>query len=152
MFFPPVIFLTLLANFLIDSLVIVICFYLYKLVETNLNLKDFYKRSILKVWLYGFLADMIGAAILFAAVMGENLFGLSNELVTAINFDPFSHPLAIVIVISAILVAAIFIFIFNYKYTFENLIAEKSLKFKMAITVALLTMPWTFLLPTKWLY
>lgn len=120
--------------------------------ETNLNLKDFYKRSILKVWLYGFLADMIGAAILFAAVMGENLFGLSNELVTAINFDPFSHPLAIVIVISAILVAAIFIFIFNYKYTFENLIAEKSLKFKMAITVALLTMPWTFLLPTKWLY
>lgn len=152
LFFPPVIFLTLAGNYIIDSLVIVVCFSIYKIAGLGLNLKSFYKQSILKVWGYGFLADIIGASILFVlGLLGENL-GLSYELTSAICYDPFSKPLAVIIILGATLVSAAFIFLFNYKYSFKNLIEDKTLRFKVALTIAIVTAPWTFLLPTKWFY
>mgnify|MGYP000889100713 CR=1 FL=1 len=152
LFFPPVILITLLGNYTIDSLVIAACFFVYKLADSEFELKAFYKKSILKVWLYGFLADFIGAAILFFLGMCGDRFGLSYEVTSAICYDPFSHPLAVFIIIGAILVSAVFIFIFNYKFVFKDQIREKVLRYKIAITLAVVTAPWTFLLPTKWLY
>ena len=40
----------------------------------------------------------------------------------------------------------------NYKFVFKDQIREKVLRYKIAITLAVVTAPWTFLLPTKWLY
>lgn len=152
LFFPPVIFITLAGNFIIDSLVILACFFVFKLANTQENLKIFYKKSILKVWMYGFLADIIGAAILFVlGILGDYL-GLSNEVITGINYDPFSNTAAVIIIIFAMLVSAVFIFIFNYKVTLKEQIEEKKLRLKAALTIAIVTIPWTFLLPTKWFY
>lgn len=101
---------------------------------------------------FSFLADIIGAAILFIlGILGE-YFGLSYELVSAIDFDPFSNPLAVMVIVFAMLVSALFIFLFNYKITFRELIKDNSVRFKVALTIAIVTMPWTFLLPTKWFY
>ncbi|HFL3828422.1 TPA: hypothetical protein ACG3RW_003779 [Clostridioides difficile] len=152
LFFPPVILLTLAGNFIIDSLVIIACFFVYKLANSGLELKTFYKGSILKTWLYGFLADFIGASILFLLGLCGDTLGLSYELTSAICYDPFSHPLAVIIILGAILVSAIFVFFFNYKYSFKKLIEEKALRFKIALILAIITAPWTFLLPTKWFY
>jgi len=151
LFFPPVIFLTLIGNYLIDSFVIIACFYVFKISKIH-NLKTFYKKSIIKVWLYGFLADILGAAILFLCGLFGTDLGMSYELTSAISYDPFSHPLAVVIILTSMLVASYFIFIFNYKITLESVIAEKSLRFKVALTIAIITTPWTFILPTKWFY
>jgi len=151
-FFPPIIFITLAGNFVIDSLVILACVSIFKLAVNSEERKSFYKNSIIKVWLFGFLADIIGAAILFIlGILGE-YFGLSYELVSAIDFDPFSNPLAVMIIVFAMLVSALFIFLFNYKITFRELIKDNSVRFKVALTIAIVTMPWTFLLPTKWFY
>ncbi|PAQ15727.1 hypothetical protein [Bacillus sp. FJAT-42315] len=152
-FFPPVVFITLLGNFLIDSLVIIICFYLFKLSKSQPNLKAFYQKSIMKVWLFGFLADIIGAVILMmiCGLEGEN-FGLSYELTSAISYDPFSHPLAVFIISIAMLISTICIFFFNYKYTFKNIITDKKARRKVALTIAIITIPWTFLLPTQWFF
>ncbi len=152
LFFPPVILVTLVGNYIIDSLVIIACFCAYKLADLEFELKTFYKKSILKVWLYGFLADIIGAAILFLLGICGDIFGLSYEVTSAICYDPFSHPLATFIIIGSILISAAFIFLFNYKFVFRNQIQENALRFKIAITLAIITAPWTFLLPTKWLY
>lgn len=151
-FFPPIIFITLAGNFVIDSLVILACVSIFKLAINSEERKSFYKNSIIKVWLFGFLADIIGAAILFIlGILGE-YFGLSYELVSAIDFDPFSNPLAVMIIVFAMLVSVLFIFLFNYKITFRELIKDNSVRFKVALTIAIVTMPWTFLLPTKWFY
>lgn len=151
-FFPPIIFITLAGNFVIDSLVILACVSIFKLAINSEERKSFYKNSIIKVWLFGFLADIIGAAILFIlGILGE-YFGLSYELVSAIDFDPFSNPLAVMVIVFAMLVSALFIFLFNYKITFRELIKDNSVRFKVALTIAIVTMPWTFLLPTKWFY
>ncbi|WP_203364664.1 hypothetical protein [Bacillus sp. REN10] len=151
MFFPPVVFVTLLGNFLIDSLVVTICFYLFKLAKSQPDLKTFYKESILKVWLFGFVADIIGAAILMVVCWTEeDNFGLSYELTSAISYDPFSQPLAVLIISVAMLISTIFIFIFNYAYTFKHIIIEKKVRRKVSLTIAIITIPWTFLLPMEW--
>ncbi len=151
LFFPPVIFITLIGNFIIDSLVILVCFFVFKLVEIQ-NMKTFYKKSILKVWLFGFLSDIIGAAVLFIITVGGDYLGLPYKLKSAIDYDPFSHPIAAIITISAILLSSVFIYLFNYNITFKNLITEKKLRFKVALTIAIVTAPWTFLLPIEWTY
>jgi hypothetical protein len=151
-FFPPVIFITLIGNFIIDSLVTILCFAVFKLSSFKLDLKTFYKRNVLKVWMFGFLSDIIGAALLFTiSVCGTGL-GLPNEYLTGINYDPFGNPSALLIIVPAMLVSAAFILIFNYRFTFVRQIEDKKLRFKVALTIALITMPWTFLLPTKWFY
>ena len=152
LFFPPVILVTLLGNFIIDSLVLLACFFLFKLAVEQKNFKEFYKACIVKFWLFGFLADIAGAAILFIlGILGDS-YGLPYDLISAINYDPFSNPVAVILICLAMLVAAAIIFVLNYKITFKEQIKEKSLRLKVAITIALVTMPWTFLLPTKWFY
>ncbi len=123
------------------------CFYIFRISRVHKDLKTFYKKSILKVWLYGFLADFIGALIILIFPTGS-----SNELSTAVSYDPFSHPLAVIIILTSMLVASIFILIFNYKIVFKSVIEEKRLRFKISLTIAIITTPWTFLLPTKWFY
>ncbi|WP_213975425.1 MULTISPECIES: hypothetical protein [Tepidanaerobacter] len=152
LFFPPVILITLFGNYIIDSLVVTACFFVYKLANLGFNLKIFYKECILKVWLYGFLADFIGATILFLLGICGDRFGLPYELVSAICYDPFSHPLAVVITVSSIVASAALIFLFNYRLIFRNQIQEHTLRRKIALSIAVFTAPWTFLIPTKWFY
>lgn len=95
-FLPPLIFIGLVGNFIIDSLVILACFDIYKLSAIQNSAKAFYLKTIFKVWLYGFLADIIGAAILFALGFWGNL----GKLTTALEYDPCSHPAALIILIS----------------------------------------------------
>ncbi|WP_017755404.1 hypothetical protein [Calidifontibacillus oryziterrae] len=152
LFFPPVIFVTLIGNFIIDSIVVIACFYMFKLTKSEHKRKEFYKKSIVKVWLFGFLADILGAALLFITGMFGSELGLSNELITGINYDPFSQPLAVFIIIVAMLVSSVLIFYFNYRFTFQSIIENKRLRLKVALTIAIVTIPWTFLLPTKWFY
>lgn len=152
LFFPPVIFITLAGNFIIDSLVILLCYSVFKLKDIQNDMKFFYKKTITKVWLFGFLADIIGAAILFLiGILGDS-WGMPYELVSAINYDLFSNPLAVIIVIFAMLVSGIFIFLFNYRITLKKIISDNHIRFKVALTIAIITIPWTFLIPTKWVY
>lgn len=152
LFFPPVILITLFGNYVIDSLVLIGCFYLFKISNLQINLKTFYKKSILKVWLYGFLADILGAVILFLCTMLEGKIGLSYEITSAISYDPFSQPLAVVIILISMIVSSYFIFLFNYRITLVPAISEDRLRFKVALAIAIITTPWTFILPTKWFY
>ena len=152
LFFPPVIFITLIGNYVIDSVILLLCFYAFKLSQDQINKKTFYKKNILKVWLFGFLADIIGAAILFALGIWGDYLGVPNEIMSGINYDPFSQPLAVVIILCSMLISGAFIFIFNYYITFAKQVEDRKLRFKLALTIAIITIPWTFLLPTKLFY
>ncbi|MBM6861976.1 hypothetical protein H9X78_16220, partial [Clostridium saudiense] len=59
--FPPLALLALVSNFVIDSIVILAAFAIFKLASsTGLSIGQLYKKSILKVWVFGFLADIVG--------------------------------------------------------------------------------------------
>lgn len=119
------------VNFIVDSLVILL---MMKIIGVE-SKRKMYKQSILKVWGFGFLSDIIGAAFLFFTMW-------VLELSTS-NDDPS-------LTIPAILIAAIFIFIFNYKISFKGY--DKSVRFKMALGLSILTAPYTFLIPLAWIY
>ena len=151
MFFPPVILITLVGNFIIDSIVLISCFYFFKLKDLGIHLKPFYKKNILKVWVLGFIADIIGAVFLIVTTISGERVGLSNKTVGAISYDPFSSFAALLIIVFAMILSGFFIFVFN-ESIFKNQISDKNLKYKIALTIAIITIPWTFLLPTKWIH
>jgi hypothetical protein len=124
---------------------------MFKLAATQDKAFVFYTKNIFKVWAFGFLADIIGAAILFIIVVLEPV-KLPHKWTSAISFDPFSHTAAVVIIVLVMLLSGLFIFLFNYNITFKNQIEDKRQRFKLALFIAAVTIPWTFLLPTKWFY
>lgn len=116
-------------NFIVDSLVILITM---KAIGVKYKGK-MYRKSILKVWIFGFVADMIGAGALLGAMYADIFRG--DE---------------IYITLPAMLIAALFIFIFNYKISFKEY--NKATRLKMAINLAIFTAPYTFLIPISWIY
>jgi hypothetical protein len=152
LFLPPVVFITLLGNFIIDSLVVIGIFAVFKLSTRQMEVKSFYKRSVLRVWLFGFTADMIGACCLLGLDIYADLLGIPYEIISAVSYDPFGHPASFAIVAFAMLISGFLIFIFNYRFTFARQIEDKGLRFKTAMTVAVVTIPWTFLIPMRWFY
>ncbi len=149
LFFPPVIIFTFLGNYLFDSLVVLLCYHAFRLSNIQDSFKTFYKKSILKVWLLGFAADITGVLILFITGILGDFLNIPHKIISAINYDPYRHPVALLITILAVFTAAFFIFLFSYQITFKKLIVEKALRIKVALTIAVITAPWTFLLPTK---
>ena len=118
------------ANFVIDSLVLIITMYVLKLPDK----KQIYKKSILKVFLFGFLADIIGSGLLLVALwlgwsnMGDELY----------------------LTIPALIISGALLFVFDYYISFRKL--EKPVRLRLALTFAIATAPYTFLIPTEWMY
>ena len=131
MLFPQIWLIILPGNFIIDSLVLVISMYLLKLEEK----KQFYKRNILKIFAFGILSDVIGSLYMLLMVIGFHLGRMGDELY---------------ITLPALIISAVLIFIFNYFITFKKY--DKKLKLKLALTFAIVTAPYTFLVPSSWLY
>ena len=128
----PVTWLVVLpGNFLIDSLVLVIFMALTKLEER----KAFYKKHILKIFLFGLLADAIGSAFMF---------------VTAYVFEWGVYGDELYLTGPAVVIAAVCIFLLNYFVTFRK--EEAALRRKLALTYAIATAPYTMLIPSAWIY
>ena len=130
-FIPTVWLVVLPANFIVDSLVILLVMHI---IGTQ-NKKELYKKSILKVWIFGFISDIIGAAFLFLTMWVLELVIQGDELY---------------LTIPATLIAAVFIFIFNYSISFKG--CERVERLKLSLALALFTAPYTFLIPLEWIY
>lgn len=94
----------------------------------------------------------MGAAILFAFGILGDLFGIPHKVASALNLNPFDNVIAFFIVLFAMFISGLLIFLFNYNFSFKSQIEKKHLRFKLAFTTAIITIPWTFLLPTQWFY
>jgi hypothetical protein len=117
-------------NFIVDSLVLIIA-----QKKMNICTDNIYKKHILKVWIFGFISDIIGA-----------LYMLGMMLIFEIDTQPDDFRLTI----PATLLSAVLIFIFNYFISFKDL--DKKERVKMAMSFAVFTAPYTFLIPLAWIY
>ena len=117
-------------NFLIDSLVLLISLYAFKIEEKKL----WYKKYIFKIFAFGMLSDIIGAAFMFFLMfLGVEMNGYDFHLT-----------------IPGLIMASGLIFVFNYFITFRK--TEMPYRFKMALIFATVTAPYTFLIPTSLIY
>lgn len=132
--FPQTWLIAIPGNFVIDSIVLIILMFILK-VECK---KSFYIKNIFKVFTLGFAADIISALTLFLITMYTPV---SNYVVMADEWF---------LTIPALLFASLLIFVFNYFISFKK--HEKSIRLKMALTFAIATAPYTFLIPSSILY
>ncbi len=142
--FPPIIFILIPGNFIIDSLVLLIGMAILKLS----NRKKIYSQNIMKIVIIGFLSDIIGSLLLLLTLFFRLDF--IEDISQAISWNPFTNVFAVFYILFAIFISALLIFIFNKKYCFKEL-EEKSRKY-LSLMIAILTAPYIFLMPSQWLY
>lgn len=128
---PSLWWVTIPGNFLIDSLVLVIAMKALKLE----NRMEFYQKHIIPVFLLGFLADILAAALMWLG-MYLNLGGTYGD-----------SP---ALTIPGVLIAGVLIWVFNYFVSFRK--CDKPLRKKLALVFAIATAPYTFLIPSSLLY
>ena len=128
----PLLWLVVLpGNFIIDSLVLLAGMALLKIADR----KQFYKKHIFKIFAFGMLSDLIGATYMLVLMVGFEVGNMGDE--------PY-------LTIPALIISAIMIFIFNYFVTFRKI--EQPLRIKLSLIFAIVTAPYTFLVPSSWLY
>lgn len=129
--FPSIWLIVLPGNFVIDSLVLIISMFLLKISDK----KHYYKRHILKIYGFGMLSDIVGSAYMLLLMLAFQVGRMGDE--------PY-------LTIPALIISAVLIFVLNYFVTFKN--TDKALRLKLSVIFAIVTAPYTFLIPSSWLY
>ena len=129
--FPQMWLIILPGNFIIDSLVLLISMAALKIADKKL----WYKQHIFKIFAFGMLSDFVGAGYMLLVFVVFEQWIMGDEWY---------------LTLPAIFVSAVMIFVLNYFITFKK--AERSLRLKSALIFAIVTAPYTFLIPTSWMY
>ena len=140
LFFPQVWLVALPFNFAFDSLVLVLAMRHWHFEGK----KEIWKKSILRVWGFGFLADIVGAALITALAY-----------LIEIGFDIniyFSSGTEMLTAIPGVALAGWLIYLFDKKWAFRKTALEAVQKHKLALALAVFTAPYTMLIPTRLLY
>ena len=143
--FVPITWIVVIPiNFVVDSAVLIMMMQLLKVK----NKVDIYKRVIIKVWIYGFLADLIGGIIipLGAFVIFADRYSSITE---ALTMNPFDNAVALLWTLLSILIAGVFIYIFNKKNILKRIDMGDKEKKIISIGMAIITAPYIMLIPTK---
>lgn len=125
-------FIILPLNFVIDSAVVLIVQKVRRIEQT----RRVWQSSILKVWIFGFLSDFVGAGVV---LLMELLF--SDMIVT------YRFPGLTLISIPGVIVAGVLIYLFNRYVSFRRCELDTKDVKALALTLALATAPYTMLLP-----
>ncbi|GAA0180527.1 hypothetical protein SH2C18_32020 [Clostridium sediminicola] len=145
--FPITWIVVLPANFIIDSIVLIISMIFLK----QIDIKENYKKSILKVWLFGFLSDFIGAGILFLSHIPNGDWWY-EFVYSPVSYNPFDNFYSLSYVFIAIIVSGVAIYLFNLKISFKKLNYDLKIKKTIALSLAIFTAPYVLLVPSKLMY
>lgn len=142
-YIPQVWLLTLPANFIIDSIVLLAAFAVLKVEERKVK----YLKSIIKVWIFGFLADFVGAIVMIVATFG--LFNGDNSKVgEALRWNPFDNTVALLWTVLSIIVSGVCIYVFDSKFAFNKTDLSEKHKKLISLMMAIFTAPYVMLIPT----
>ncbi len=149
--FPLTWLVILPANFLIDLLVVALTMKVLKIEHIWATAKP----VILKVWLFGFLSDLIGtAAMLMAAFLDEGILGPTagkwwyQNISYSVNYNPFQSIYGFLWVTLCVVLAAAMIYLFNLKFSFKKAPLTDRQKRQLSLSLAVFTAPYLFYLPT----
>ena len=149
---PPVILLTLFGNLAIDTLVLYLALRALKVPDRGGVMKTAWWR----VWLSGFLADVIGAAWLALGLFGSAWLDVAldagnsswfNDFAMAMTVNPFRHPLAVVWTAIGVAAAGVCIYFFDKRALKKCAGLDGRQRHIAALTMAIVTAPWVFFIP-----
>ena len=150
--FPATWLVVLPVNFGIDLLVVVLTLKAMGVAAV----KETAKRAILRVWLFGFVADFVGTALLFLANLVEFPGTLGDwwydNLTNAVSFNPFTSIYAFLYVAICTFVSALSIYWLNRRFGLAKTDLDDAQKKRLALSLAVFTAPYLFFFPSAWLY
>lgn len=153
--FPITWIMVLPTNFLLDLAVILITMKYLKATE----IKQKSKSIVFKTWIFGFIADFIGAFFMLSVSLIDSKLSLDTAFgkwwyynINAVAYSPFDNIYSILWTVICVVITALFIYRFNYKICFEKLEIEDGSKKKLALSLAIFTAPYFFFLPTSWFF
>lgn len=138
--FPPMLLILLPANFAVDSIMLLLLFQWLKLPEK----KEWYKKTIIKTWGFGFLADVLASGVFVA--LSEALSDVFQDANVNVYRSVSSFP-SFLFTTAAVVLAGILIYIFQRKFVLKKLELEEGQKKKIALGMAILTAPYLMYLP-----
>ena len=149
--FPLTWLVILPANFVIDLLVTALTMKVLKIDHIWATAKP----VILKVWLFGFLADLIGTAVMLVATfLDEGTLGSAagkwwyQNISYPVNYNPFQSIYGFLWVTLCVVLAAFMIYLFNRKVSFKKAPLTDRQKRQLSLSLAVFTAPYLFYLPT----
>ena len=125
----------LVANFLIDSLV------LY-LASKYLRIREYlplWQRSIPRIWGIGFVGDFLGALLILALEL------IRNELFP--EWNTFYFPGATLIALPGVAISVLCIFFLDRRYAFVKTDLDELTVTKLSRILAIFTAPYAMLIP-----
>jgi len=139
-------------TFLTDSAVFVIALKIMK----QSDIKQKYKKAILKIWLLGFAADIPSVIILAASqFMPYSNTGFGNwwydNITNAVVMNPFDNIFAFLYVLIAVAAPFALIYFFNGKIALKKLGLDERILKRLALIMAAFTAPWLFFIPVFWM-
>ena len=136
--FPALLLILLPANFLVDTLALLLLFYKMKLPEKKL----LYRSGILRAWGFGFLADILASLLMLglSELIDFRAYGINIYL-------PYSNAEAFLFTTAAVVLAGGLIYFFHIKYVWRKTWLDVVQKRKIALGMAILTAPYLMYLP-----
>jgi hypothetical protein len=134
MFFPPLLFILLFGNLIIDGLVIWLT-----LVANKIKI-DKYRLfgKILKAWGVGFIIDIFGALLLFGI----------TYYIKDLPYFSWGYPENVFWYLLVIVLCGFLIFLFNFML-FKKEVLDKKIRIRVGLFMGLITAPWTFLISSE---
>ena len=156
LWFPTWIWLVVIPlNYIIDRLVFTVA---SKKQSPELDQK-FFRKHTWKLYLIGFGSDFVGVLLLLLPNIIEIIFDTVEDgffdtpgyynFSSALNYNCFTHPVAILITVAAIALSGFLIYVFDRAVIFKTGAFTKEQAKKIAFFMAIFTAPYLYLLPMQ---
>lgn len=137
----PVTWIPVLAgNFVIDSLLLLLFLKLRK----HDDIRTKWKKSIVKVWLFGMLSDIVGGAIIVLSAVIAGMINDQSRFSRYILGPIWRDPGAAAVCVACMLLSSLLIYLFDSKISFRKAIGDPRERKILALLFAVVTTPWLF--------
>ncbi len=152
--FPQILVFIIPANLMVDCAVLFICLLALKHTQKGAVVKKLWW----KLWLLGFAADGVGVAWMLLgwyvpALSGQmdTPFGAfwEDAMMSAHMLNPWTHPLTLAWTLAGVAIAGVCIYFFDKKAMRKLDLLTGREKHTVALTMAIVTAPWLFLVPLR---
>lgn len=145
--FPSSWLVVLPVNFIIDTVVLLLALVIFKIASK----KEIYLKTILKMWIVGFVADIVGSVIMLTTQIFPTI-GILDEIAQSITWNPFRNVWGFCYTALAVLFTGGIIFELTRRITLKKTSLTDVQKKKLAIVIAVFTAPYFFFYPSEYVY
>lgn len=132
----PLWLVILLVNFAIDSLVL----YLSARTGGLQERLQLWKKSIWKIWIIGFLCDIIGAAFIYG--LWEMLIRIFH-----VSWALGLFPATTILSLPGVALAGVLIYFLNKRFSFRKCVLDPAAVHRLSLALAVFTAPYAMLIP-----